>query len=220
MPAKLYWLPLSPPARTVYFFAVAAGIEVELVHVDLQKGEHKQPEYLAINPNGQVPCLVDNDGFRVFESAAIMRYLSKKHSTDLLPSNNIQASTNIDQYAELVRSKLGPCAGGFVYQKAFAKKIFGKEPDPVAIANYEQQLGLAFKHLEGSLFEKSPNFAREGHLTLVDIILGIYLSQLSIVKFDLTPYPKTHLYFENLKQHPAYITSHKDFYSSLVKYSI
>lgn len=67
MPLRLYWFPLSPPSRLVHFFCLAAGIEVELVLVDLFKGEQRLPSYLEINPDGKVPAL-DDDGFRMNEA--------------------------------------------------------------------------------------------------------------------------------------------------------
>ena len=77
-PVKLYWMPFSHHARLPYYYALAAGIPVELVHVNLLAKEHKRPEYVALNPNGQVPTLVDGD-LTVWESGTIIRYLGHKH---------------------------------------------------------------------------------------------------------------------------------------------
>jgi hypothetical protein len=65
-PPTLYWYPLSPPARTVYFFVRASGIPVELRTTNLRHGEQRTPEYLQINPNGKVPALVDGD-LKIYE---------------------------------------------------------------------------------------------------------------------------------------------------------
>lgn len=77
-PAKLYWFPFSHHARIPYYFALAAGIPLELVVVNLLTKEHKAPEYLRLNPNGQVPTLVDGD-LTMWESGSIVRYLAHKH---------------------------------------------------------------------------------------------------------------------------------------------
>jgi glutathione S-transferase len=84
---KLYHNPLSPNVRRVRLTIAALGLEVEEHVVDFAKGEHKSPAYLAINPNGAVPTLVDGD-FALSESRAIMQYLaSKKPETGLLPKD-------------------------------------------------------------------------------------------------------------------------------------
>src|SRR4029077_18529980 len=58
---KLYYNPMSPNVRRVRFTAAVLGIELEEKKLDFAKGEHKSPEYLALNPNGAVPPLVDGD---------------------------------------------------------------------------------------------------------------------------------------------------------------
>jgi len=111
-----------------------------------------------------------------------------------------------------------PDSGGLV-RETFAKKFYGREPDQAVITKHATQLDAGLKHLETMLFEKSPNFGREGHLTFVDILLGIYFSQLSIIKFDFTPYPKFTTYYNNLKQLPAFVKSHHEFFALVEKLS-
>src|ERR1051325_244729 len=72
---KLHYSPFSSNARKVRITAGLLGIELELEPVDLMKGAQRNPEFLAINPMGKVPVLVDGD-FVLSESAAIMAYLA------------------------------------------------------------------------------------------------------------------------------------------------
>jgi glutathione S-transferase len=72
---KLYYNPMSPNVRRVRFTAAVLGMQLEEKKLDFTKGEHKNPEYLALNPNGAVPTLVDGD-FVLTESRAIMQYLA------------------------------------------------------------------------------------------------------------------------------------------------
>jgi len=84
---KLYHHPLSPNVRRVRLTAAVLGIELEEQVVDFAKGEHKAPAFLALNPNGALPTLVDGD-FALSESRAIMQYLAaKKPESGLLPSD-------------------------------------------------------------------------------------------------------------------------------------
>ncbi|CDP22238.1 unnamed protein product [Coffea canephora] len=66
----------SQPSRAVLILCKANGIEFEEVQIQLAKGEHKSPEYEAINPMKQVPAIEVDGKFRLFESHAILRFLA------------------------------------------------------------------------------------------------------------------------------------------------
>jgi len=84
---KLYMTPLSPNVRRVRVTAAVLEIELQEITLDFAKGEHKHPDYLALNPNGAVPTLVDGD-LTLSESRAIMQYLaSKKPAAALVPKD-------------------------------------------------------------------------------------------------------------------------------------
>ena len=74
---KLYYHPMSPNVRRVRLAAAVLGLELDEQLVDFAKGEHKAPAFLALNPNGALPVLVDGD-FALSESRAIMQYLASK----------------------------------------------------------------------------------------------------------------------------------------------
>ncbi|MEQ8860719.1 MAG: glutathione S-transferase family protein [Pseudomonadales bacterium] len=71
---KLYDVTQAPNPRRVRVFLAEKGIEVPLVQVDMARGEHKRPEFLARNPSGKVPVLELDDGTCIGESVAICRY--------------------------------------------------------------------------------------------------------------------------------------------------
>ena len=74
---KLYF---NPQSRAVIakWLLEEAGVAYELVNIDLQKGEHKRPEFLAINPAGKLPALEDG-GTKVFEGAALCLYIADRY---------------------------------------------------------------------------------------------------------------------------------------------
>jgi len=83
---KLYTNLFSPNARKVHAVANELGIELETQTLDLRAGEQRTAEYLALNPNGKVPTLVDGDTV-LWESNAIMCYLAGKGDTELWPKS-------------------------------------------------------------------------------------------------------------------------------------
>ena len=74
---KLYQLPLSGHAHRAVLFLSLLGQKVELIEVDIPNGAHRTPEYLKLNPFGQVPVL-EHDDFVLTESSAILKYLADK----------------------------------------------------------------------------------------------------------------------------------------------
>jgi len=82
---KLYFAETMCP-RKACAAARYLGSPVEFVRVDLAAGEQKRPEFLAINPNGKVPALVDGD-LRLWEANAIMGHLALKAGSDFLPTD-------------------------------------------------------------------------------------------------------------------------------------
>jgi glutathione S-transferase len=68
-------------ASIVQWYLEELGVPYEFVLLNMmEKGEHLQPEFLAINPMGKVPAIVDGD-FKLWESGAILLYLAQKHGT-------------------------------------------------------------------------------------------------------------------------------------------
>ena len=91
-PIKLYHFPLSGHAHRVQLMLSLLELPVEIIFVDLAKGAHKQPEFLAINSFGQVPVLDDN-GVVLADSNAILVYLANKYGQGRwLPTDPVGAA--------------------------------------------------------------------------------------------------------------------------------
>src|SRR5260370_13967299 len=85
MKLKIYGIPRSAAIRTLWM-AHELGILFELVEVPPGAEGSRKPEFLRLNPNGQVPC-IDDDGLILWESLAINLYLAKKHGAPIGPAN-------------------------------------------------------------------------------------------------------------------------------------
>jgi len=83
---KLYYHPLSTTSRPILQFCADAGITYEAVVIDLMTGEHFKEPYASLNPNCMVPA-IDDDGFVLTESSAILKYLAEKYQSPTYPSD-------------------------------------------------------------------------------------------------------------------------------------
>ncbi|KAG6846724.1 hypothetical protein H0H93_012222, partial [Arthromyces matolae] len=117
-------------------------VPFELIVVALGKGEHKSPAYLEKQPFGQIPVL-DDDGFLIFESRAICRYIATKYAdqgTKLIPTDSdLKARALFEQAASIEQSNFEAFAGPAVYENLF-KKWTGEDPDPVIFDALIQKL--------------------------------------------------------------------------------
>lgn len=169
---KLYMNKLSPNVRRVRLTAAVLRIELEEQELDLRKGEHKSPEYLALNPNGAVPTLVDGD-FVLTESRAIMQYLAaKKPEAGLLPRDEA-ARADVTRWQFWDASHFSPNVASVVFEKLI-KPMFGMgEPDAGKIAD-----GLAAFRRFGAVLDKrldGRTYVVGDALTIADLTLAATL---------------------------------------------
>ena len=100
----------------------------ELRHVDMAKGAHLSADYLAINPNHQVPTLVDGD-LVLHESNAILRYLCHKHGlTEWYPADP-KHRARVEQWLDWNQSRLSPAVIDIVFNSLFRRRAQGRAGD-------------------------------------------------------------------------------------------
>lgn len=129
---KLYEHPFSSAAFKVRAVIHELALPVTLVTVDLMKGEHKSPEFLARNPNGKVPTLED-DGFILWESNAILCYLAaKKPESGLLPTD-ARGMAQVQQWLQWHATTFGPSTNEVMGETVYAK-FFGRAKDEAKYA--------------------------------------------------------------------------------------
>jgi GSH-dependent disulfide-bond oxidoreductase len=108
----------SPNPTKVALFLEEAALPYEAIPVDTRKGRQFDPAYLAINPNGKVPAIVDSD-VTVFDSNAILLYLAEK-TGKFLPANTPAARGELLSWLMLVATGVGPFSGQAVHFRHFA----------------------------------------------------------------------------------------------------
>src|SRR5215470_7459122 len=132
---KLYYFP-SPNPQKVRFALNELGLECETVPVDLLKREQKSPEFLALNPYGRVPVLVDDD-LNLWESHAILAYLGEK-TGKLWPSTPVGRADAL-RWLFFLTSAISPPATEVVFNR-IAVKLSGGTSDEAAITRGEKAL--------------------------------------------------------------------------------
>src|SRR5262245_44745205 len=106
---KLYLNPFSTCSRKVLATLAEKQAEAEMVVIDLGKGEQKQPAHLARQPFGVVPVL-DDDGFQLYESRAIVRYLDEKLPGVALTPGDARGRARMEQWISIEYSYFSPAA--------------------------------------------------------------------------------------------------------------
>ena len=122
------------------------GMPYTVHPISLSQGEQKSPKFLAVNPNGRIPAIVDraNGDFAVFESGAILLYLAKK-SGKLLPKDD-KGESHVTQWLMFQMGGVGPMMGqANVFYRYFPEKI---QP---AIDRYQNEGRRLFEVLNGQL---------------------------------------------------------------------
>jgi len=191
---KLYHHPLSGHAHRARLFASLLGVPHELVEVDLKAGAHKKPEYLRINPFGQVPALEDGD-VAIADSNAILVYLAKKAGrSDWLPED--------PKGAAAVQRWLSVAAGEVAYGPAAARLItvFGAKYNPEeVIARAHVLLARLETQLDGRVW-----LVGSGP-TIADVAIYSYVARAPEGNVDLTGYPNVNAFLRRVEALPGFV---------------
>lgn len=123
---KLYYYE-TPNPRKACAVAKYLNSQVEYIKVDLSKGEQRRADYLAINPNGKLPTLVDGD-VTLWEAHAIMAYLALKAGSDIWPSDPIR-QIEVIKWLNWDTSHFSRQAGRMWFENFLKGKLVPGEPD-------------------------------------------------------------------------------------------
>ncbi len=191
---KLYHHPLSGHSHRARLFLSLINLPHELVEVDLMSGAHKTPDFLKMNPFGQVPVL-DDDGEYVSDSNAILVYLAKKAGrTDWLPDDLKSAAA--------VQRWLSVAAGEIAYGPAAARlvTVFGAKfnPDEV-IGRAHAVLGK----LETQISEREWLVGERP--TIADVAIYSYVARAPEGNVDLSTYPAVNRLLRRIEALPGFV---------------
>ncbi len=184
----------APNPIKISLFLEETGLPYELAPIDTMKGEQHSAAFLAINPNGRVPAIED-DGKRVFDSTAILLYLSEK--TGKL-GGKAEDRGELLSWMLFIASGLGPFSGQAVHFKHMAP-----EKLPYAINRYDREAQRHYevldKHLENRTYILGDDF------TIADIAAWGWIDKANVVLGEnaLDAYPNIKRWFEGVNSRPA-----------------
>lgn len=192
---QLYVNRMSPNVRRVRLTAAVLGLQLEEKNLDLSKREQKRPEFLALNPNGAVPTLVDGD-FVLTESRAIMQYLaSKKPEAGLLPRDE-KVRADVARWQFWDSSHFSPQLGMLAFQKVLKPTMGMGEPDAAkveeALSNFRRFAEVLDKRLDGRQYVVGDS------LTLADLTLACSLMYAGQTEVPLAEFPNIQVWFSRI----------------------
>ena len=193
---KLYHFP-SPNPQKITFALKELGLDCELVPVDLAKGEQRQPVFLAVNPFGRVPVLVDGD-LTLRESHAILAYLGE-NTGRLWPASAGERADAL-QWLFFLSQHIMPAAGQVALR--IRAKVLGIPLDEAIVAQGEQALQPVIGILDGRLSTHRWLFGAD--FSLVDCAYCPVLNVVEKAGFSLDPYPNVSTYLEACRARPAW----------------
>jgi len=196
---KLYCNPASTTSRIIMMFAAEEGIELDYEIVDMKSGAHKAPQYLKINPNGLVPTL-DDDGFVLTESGAIIRYLADKAGSAAYPKD-LQARARVDEAMEWFYSNYYKDHGyGLVYPQLFPHhKRPSDDVHAGTIAWGQEKARHWLGILDRELIGPDRSYLCGDELTIADYVGAELVTLGELVHCTYQDYPNVRRWIGNMK---------------------
>ena len=171
------------------------GLPYQLRHVRIEQGEHRQPAFLALNPHGRIPVLVDHDtGVTVFESAAILLYLAGKTGR-LLPEAPAQRWAAIT-WLQFHAASMGPMLGQRVHFE-----IAEAGANAAATAHFRQLCDAALATMDGRLADYA--YLGGDDYSIADIASFGWLHIADLVGFKLHDWPHVRAWYAHVAARPA-----------------
>ena len=190
---EIYSFPLSGHAHRIELFAGIAGIDHKVINVDLANGEHKKPEFLALNPAGQVPVIRDGDTV-LSDSNAILVYLARKYAPSYLPQDAVQEA-EVQKFLSLAAGEIafGPAAARLI-------TVFNAPLDAdFAKAVAARVLEKLENHLNGR------DYLVGDTLTIADIAIYSYVAHAPEGGISLEVYPNVQRLLKNIEGQQGFV---------------
>lgn len=194
---KLYTFPVSYSGRKVLAVVDHLGLGVSIERLDGQAGDHRKPAYLALNPNGLAPTLVDGS-FVLWESNAIMQYLADKAGSDALFPRDPRKRADIVRWQCWELAHFNKAFGAIAFETV-AKPDLGLGPtDEGLVTRAQRDLSRFAPVLENHLAARR-HMVGDG-ITIADYSVAALEGYRNAIPFDWSPFPKIGAYFDRMHE--------------------
>ncbi len=198
---KLYGFPASPNTWKVRALASYLKIPLEFDVVDLTKGGQRSPAYLALNPTGRTPTLVDGD-FTLWESNAILQYVASKTKNSLWPDDpRLRADIMRWQCWQLAHWGAEACAP-LTFQRLVKKFLNLGPPDEAATTKATEAFNKEAKMLDDYLAKHQ--YLVGNSLTIADFAVAATMMYAKQAEMPINPYPHLRAWFERVTALPCW----------------
>jgi glutathione S-transferase len=194
----LYSMQRSGNSYKVRLALAQLGVQYRLVEVDILKGESHTPEFLAKNPNGQVPLLEVAPGRHIAESNAILWYVAG--GTPLAPEDRIDRAEAL-QWMFFEQHSLEPNLGAAYFWLVLVKG--GRELQRHAFEDWMEEGYRSLRVMENHL--KHNDFFAAGRYTIADIALYAYTHLAHLSDYDLSTFPALRKWLDRIAEQPGHV---------------
>jgi len=198
---RIHYFPPSPRAFKVLALAHHLDLAFEPRVIDLFKGEQKQPEFAALNPNMLMP-VIEEDGFVLWEANAILQYLASKDPTRTLLPELPRARADVSRWQFWDLAHWEPPLATMIFEHVVKKLAGLGEPDLGRAEEAQTRFHRFAKVLEGQL--RGRRFVTGERLTVADFSLGPTLNLAEPARIPLTDYPEIRRWHGELMALPAW----------------
>lgn len=201
MPLKLYYDLMSQPSRALYIFLNVTGISFESKPIKLREGEHFGDAFGEINPFRKVP-VIDDDGFKLTESVAILRYLAREKGVDdhWYP-NDSKLQAKVDEYLEWQHVNTRLFCAMFFQHKFLRPMMFQKPVNEKSVKTFQDGMENCLREIEQIWLKDGKNkFICGDDITIADLLACCELEQPGMAGYDVfTKYPIIGEYRERVR---------------------
>lgn len=201
---KLYFHPVSTASRPVVLFCAENNISYEPIVVDLMTGEHMKDAYMKLNPSSMVPCL-DDDGFVLTESSAILKYLAEKTNSKTYPKDDIKMRARINERMDWFNTQLSR----EIHYHLSYPQLFPHHKRPNADAQTatvewgkekaERWLGILDKNIIGD-----NKYLCGNEITIADYFGAEYLATTDLVGASFKRFPNVDRWMSTMRALPSW----------------